>query len=103
MVEISDVIQKRILILDGALGTMIQSYHLNEEDFRGSRFRDLPGQQKGNNDLLTLSCPQVIEEIHERYLRAGADIIETNTFSSQRISMRDYSCEDICGPFNLVR
>ena len=57
MVEISDVIQKRILILDGALGTMIQSYHLNEEDFRGSRFRDLPGQQKGNNDLLTLSCP----------------------------------------------
>ena len=100
MVEISDVIQKRILILDGALGTMIQSYHLNEEDFRGSRFRDLPGQQKGNNDLLTLSCPQVIEEIHERYLRAGADIIETNTFSSQRISMRDYSCEDICRELN---
>lgn len=100
MVGISDVIKGRILLLDGALGTMIQSYHLSEEDFRGIRFKNLPGQQKGNNDLLTLTCPQVIEEIHERYLKAGADIIETNTFSSQRISMCDYSCEGICWQLN---
>lgn len=84
----------RILILDGAMGTMIQGYHLTEDDFRGDRFRDIPGQMKGNNDMLNLSCPDVIRDIHRRYLKAGADIIETNTFSSQRISEVDYHLED---------
>lgn len=85
-----DIIRQRILILDGAMGTMIQRYGLQEADYRGSRFASLPGQQKGNNDLLTLSAPHVIEEIHRKYLEAGADIIETNTFNAQRISMADY-------------
>ncbi len=71
------------------MGTMIQHYHLSEDDYRGERFRDVPGQQKGNNDLLTLTAPHIIEEIHRKYLEAGADIIETNTFNAQRISMAD--------------
>ncbi len=83
-------IQQRILILDGAMGTMIQQYPLNESDFRGERFSDIPGVMKGNNDILNLTRPDIIEDIHRKYLTAGADIIETNTFSSQRISMEDY-------------
>lgn len=100
MAEIGNIIKDRVLILDGAMGTMIQRFNLSEQDFRGTRFRHLPGQQKGNNDLLTLTCPHIIAEIHERYLKAGADIIETNTFSSQRISMQDYHCEDLCRELN---
>lgn len=89
-------IKDRILILDGAMGTMIQSYDLTERDFRGTRFRDAEGQMKGNNDILNLTRPDVILDIHRRYLKAGADIIETNTFSSQRISEADYQMEDYC-------
>lgn len=95
-------IKNRILILDGAMGTMIQHYHLSEADYRGERFRDVPGQQKGNNDLLTLTAPHIIEEIHRKYLEAGADIIETNTFNAQRISMADYHMEDLCREINLT-
>ena len=89
MKKIQDIIKERILVLDGAMGTMIQSYDLTEEDFRGC-FHLFRGQMKGNNDVLNLSRPDVILDIHRRYLRAGADIIETNTFSSQRISEADY-------------
>lgn len=96
-----ELLSQRILILDGAMGTMIQSYHLTEADFRGERFADLPGQQKGNNELLTLTRPDVIGDIHRRYLRAGADIIETNTFNAQRISMQDYHCCELCRELNL--
>ncbi len=98
---IADLAKKRILILDGAMGTMIQGYGLNEEDYRGKRFANLPGQQKGNNDLLVLTRPDVITDIHRKYLEAGADIIETNTFSAQRISMQDYHCEALCRELNL--
>lgn len=101
MESIGDIIKKRILILDGAMGTMIQQYGLTEEDFRGTDFVDLPGQQKGNNDLLTLTRPDIICEIHRKYLEAGADIIETNTFSSQTVSMADYHLESYCRKLNL--
>lgn len=101
MLQLTDVIKERILLLDGAMGTMIQAYKLTEEDFRSERFANLPGQQKGNNDLLILTRPDIISEIHTRYLQAGADIIETNTFSSQRISMADYGCEHLCRELNL--
>ena len=84
----------RILILDGAMGTMIQQYKLSEEDFRGYRYRKTPGIMKGNNDMLSITRPDVITDIHRKYLRAGADIISTNTFSSQRISQADYHLED---------
>ena len=86
---IQDIIKERILVLDGAMGTMIQTYNLQEEDFRG-KFRLFSGQMRGNNDVLCLTRPDVILDIHRRYLRAGADIIETNTFSAQRISEADY-------------
>lgn len=88
--EIGRVIKERVLILDGAMGTMIQGYGLTEDDFRGGRFADAPGIMKGNNDILNITRPDIIEDIHRKYLIAGADIIETNTFSSQRISMNDY-------------
>ena len=87
MVSIEKLVRERILILDGAMGTMIQRYNLTEEDFRGERFADIPGQMKGNNDLLCLTRPDVIQDIHRKYLMAGADIIETNTFSSTSVSM----------------
>lgn len=92
--KIEDIVRKKIMILDGAMGTMIQGYGLTEEDFRGDRFKDAPGQMKGNNDMLCLTRPDVILDIHRRYLKAGADIIETNTFSSQRVSEADYHLED---------
>lgn len=92
--SLEEVIKERILILDGAMGTMIQSYNLREEDFRGEKFAQVPGLMKGNNDILNLTRPDVVASIHRRYLEAGCDIIETNTFSSQRISMSDYHVED---------
>lgn len=101
MVDIRTVINDRVLILDGAMGTMLQRFDLTEDDFRGARFTHLPGLQKGNNDLLTLTRPDLIGDIHRRYLEAGADIIETNTFSSQRISMADYHCEHLCRELNF--
>ena len=88
------------MVLDGAMGTMIQSYHLTEQDFRGERFKDIPGQMQGNNDILVLTRPDVIKDIHSRYLEAGADIITANTFSSQRISMADYHCEHLVQELN---
>lgn len=91
--SIKDILNRRILILDGAMGTMIQRYGLTETDYRGSLFRNAPGQLKGNNDLLCLTRPDVITAIHESYLRAGADIIETNTFNATAVSMADYSME----------
>lgn len=99
---IQQLVQERILVLDGAMGTMIQQYHLTEEDFRGERFRDLPGLMKGNNDMLVLTRPDVIEDIHRKYLEAGADIIETNTFSANQISMADYHLQSHCREMNLV-
>ncbi|MDR0987990.1 MAG: methionine synthase [Prevotellaceae bacterium] len=93
---------RRILILDGAMGTMIQQYQLTETDFRGTRFGDLPGQQQGNNDLLCLSRPDLIGEIHEKYLKAGADILETNTFNANRISLQDYHAAHLVSELNLA-
>ena len=100
--QLAEETSRRILVLDGAMGTMIQSYGLSEEDFRGERFRDLPGQMKGNNDLLCLTRPDVIEDIHRKYLSAGADIIETNTFNATAISMADYGLQDYCREINLA-
>lgn len=100
--RLQDIIKERILILDGAMGTMIQHYGLTEKDFRGERFADFPGMMKGNNDLLSITRPDIISDIHRRYLDAGADIIETNTFSSQRISMADYGVENYCRELNLA-
>ncbi|MDE6349054.1 MAG: homocysteine S-methyltransferase family protein, partial [Bacteroides sp.] len=94
MNTLCSLVQERILILDGAMGTMIQQYNLTEEDFRGERFAEVPGQMKGNNDLLCLTRPDVIQDIHRKYLAAGADIIETNTFSSTRISLADYRVQE---------
>ena len=102
MQQIQDIIKERILILDGAMGTMIQQCGLTEGDFRGERFADLPGLQKGNNDLLCLSRPEVIAGIHNRYLGVGVDIIETCSFNAQRISMADYGCEHLCREINLA-
>ena len=84
------------------MGTMIQQYNLREEDFRNESFADIPGQLKGNNDLLCLTRPDVIQEIHRKYLEAGADIIETNTFSSTTVSMADYHVEDYVREINLA-
>jgi len=93
--DIRKELQKRILVIDGAMGTMIQRYELSEADFRGERFRDHGSDLKGNNDLLNITRPDVIKAIHAEYLDAGADIIETNTFSTQRISLADYHLEEL--------
>ena len=92
--SLEDIIQQRILILDGAMGTMIQKHRLQEQDYRGVKFKDHPKPQKGNNDLLSLANPGIILNIHKGYLEAGADIITTNTFNANRISMADYGMED---------
>ena len=92
---IREELEKRILVIDGAMGTMIQRYTLTEEDFRGERFKDHPCDVKGNNDLLNITRPDIIKQIHLEYLQSGADIIETNTFSTQRISMADYQMEEL--------
>lgn len=99
---IQQLITERVLILDGAMGTMIQQYNLTEEDFRGEQFAHIPGQMKGNNDLLCLTRPDVIQDIHRKYLAAGADIIETNTFSSTTISMTDYHVQEYVREINAA-
>lgn len=99
-VELDTILSKRIMILDGAMGTMIQRYKLEEKDYRGTRFADYPSPLKGNNDLLSLTQPQIIKEIHLAYLAAGADIIETNTFSATNISMADYKMESLAYELN---
>src|ERR1700691_6059884 len=91
--QLERLLRERIVILDGAMGTMIQTYGLDEAAFRGERFKDWPKDLKGNNDILNVTRPQVVEEIHRQYLEAGADIIETNTFNSQAISLADYKLE----------
>ena len=98
---IHELLKKRILILDGAMGTMIQPHKLEEKDFRGVRFKDWPRDVKGNNDLLVLTRPDVIENIHRAYLEAGADILETNTFNSNVISMADYGMESLSRELNV--
>ncbi|HYQ92876.1 MAG TPA: homocysteine S-methyltransferase family protein, partial [Candidatus Competibacteraceae bacterium] len=97
---LKELLQERILILDGAMGTMIQSYKLQEKDYRGARFKDWPWDLKGNNDLLCLTQPALIREIHTRYLEAGADIIETNSFNSTTVSMADYYLEGLVYELN---
>ena len=96
------LLRERIVILDGAMGTMIQARHLEEADYRGARFRDWPRDLKGNNDLLSLTRPDVIRDIHRQYLEAGADIIETNTFNSTSISMADYGMESLAHELNVA-
>jgi len=101
MKTLQQLLQERILVIDGAMGTMVQRYKLSEEDFRGERFRDWHKDLKGNNDLLCITRPDVIEAIHLQYLEAGAHILETNTFSAQRISMADYDMQDLCYELNV--
>ncbi|WP_340155552.1 homocysteine S-methyltransferase family protein [uncultured Winogradskyella sp.] len=101
MSNIKDELQKRILVLDGAMGTMLQQYNFSEEDFRGERFKDYPSPLKGNNDLLSLTQPKAIAEIHAKYFEAGADIVETNTFSGTTIAMADYDMEDLVYELNF--
>jgi len=98
---IKDCIQNRILVLDGAMGTMLQRYNFSEEDFRGERFKDFPLSLKGNNDLLSITQPTAIKEVHSAYFEAGADIVETNTFSGTTIGMSDYHLEDLVYELNF--
>lgn len=100
MSTIYQEIQKKILILDGAMGTMLQQYNFSEQDFRGQRFKNYPSPVQGNNDLLSLTQPQAIADIHAKYFEAGADIIETNTFSGTTIAMADYQMEDLVYELN---
>jgi len=96
------LLTQRILILDGAMGTMIQSYQLGEADYRGERFADFAHDLKGNNDLLCLTQPHIIKEIHAKYLAAGADILETNSFNATSISMADYHMEHLVPELNFA-
>jgi 5-methyltetrahydrofolate--homocysteine methyltransferase len=100
MSKITEQIKNRILVLDGAMGTMLQAYRFSEEDFRGARFEDYPTSLKGNNDLLSLTQPEAIKTIHGKYFEAGADIVETNTFSGTTIAMADYQMEDLVYELN---
>jgi len=102
MPAVQEILKKRILVLDGAMGTMIQRYKLEEKDFRGERFKDHAYELKGNNDLLAVTRPDVIKEIHAAYFEAGADIAETNTFSSTSIAQADYHLEDAVREINLA-
>jgi 5-methyltetrahydrofolate--homocysteine methyltransferase len=102
METIRDILEKRILIIDGAMGTMIQCYKLNEEDYRGERFKNWPSDLKGNNDLLSLTQPHIVKEIHKKYLEAGADIIETNTFNAQKVSLADYGMQSLAYEMNFA-
>lgn len=100
MNDIQEILKKRILVLDGAMGTMIQQYNFSEEDYRGERFQDYPTSLKGNNDLLSLTQPEIIADIHRKYFEIGADIVETNTFSSTTIAMADYNMEFLVDELN---
>jgi 5-methyltetrahydrofolate--homocysteine methyltransferase len=102
MADIRKELEKRVLVIDGAMGTMIQPYKLTEKDFRGQRFKDWHSDLQGNNDLLSITRPDVIESIHKEYLKAGADIIETNTFNANSISMADYHMEELVHELNLA-
>lgn len=100
MSKIEEAIKERILVLDGAMGTMLQRYNFSEEDFRGDRFKDFPHSLKGNNDLLSITQPEAVKEVHRQYFQAGADIVETNTFSGTTIGMADYHLEDFVYELN---
>src|SRR6202789_3096190 len=100
--SIQDRLKESILVIDGAMGTMIQRHKLEEKDYRGERFKDWPSDLKGNNDLLVLTQPAIIEGIHREYLEAGADIIETNTFNPHKISMGDYHMEALAFEINVA-
>ena len=102
MHQIQKIARDRILILDGAMGSMLQDYRLDEAGYRGARFADWPHPLKGNNDLLNLSQPQIVEEIHAKYFAAGADMVETNTFNAQTVSMADYGMESLVRELNLA-
>ncbi len=97
-----DILQKRILVLDGAMGTMIQRFKLDESQYRGERFKDFHKDIKGNNELLSLTRPDVIRDIHESYLAAGADLIETNTFGATTVAQADYDMADLAFEMNLA-
>ena len=100
MARIEEILKERILVLDGAMGTMLQRYKFQEEDFRGERFKDWEHPLQGNNDLLSLTQPEAIAEVHRKYFAAGADIAETNTFSGTTIAMADYYMEDLVYELN---
>lgn len=101
MSNIKQALQQRILVLDGAMGTMLQAYKFTEKDFRGERFKDYPSPLQGNNDLLSITQPEAIKTIHAKYFEAGADIVETNTFSGTTIAMADYNMEDLVYELNF--
>ncbi|WP_166963128.1 homocysteine S-methyltransferase family protein [Yeosuana marina] len=101
MSNIKQALQQRILVLDGAMGTMLQRYKFTEEDYRGERFKDYPSSLKGNNDLLSITQPQAIKDTHAKYFEAGADIVETNTFSGTSIAMADYNMQDLVYELNF--
>src|ERR1700758_4199979 len=98
--DIVDALAQRVLILDGAMGTMVQRFRLQEEDYRGERFRDHPTALKNNNEVLNLTQPQIIAQIHREYLAAGADIIETNTFNATAISQGDFGLQKLVAEMN---
>ncbi len=102
MSRLRDLLKERILVLDGAMGTMIQRYKLNEQDYRGERFKSWPKDVKGNNDLLSITQPGIIKSIHKQYLAAGSDIIETNTFSSTSIAQADYDMQALAHELNVA-
>ena len=102
MKDIQSLLKERIMVIDGAMGTMIQRYKLSEADYRGERFKDWPSDVKGNNDLLCLTQPHIIKAIHKEYLAAGANIIETNTFNSQKVSLADYGMQDLALEINIA-
>ena len=102
MRNITKELQKRILVLDGAMGTMLQAYKFTEKDFRGERVKDFTISLQGNNDLLSITQPQAIKEVHAKYFEAGADIIETNTFSGTTIAMADYDMQAHSRDINLA-
>ena len=101
MSTIQQELEKRVLVIDGAMGSMIQQYKLTEKDFRGKRFADWHKDLQGNNDLLSITQPQIIKTIHKEYLKAGADIIETNTFSDTTIAMADYDMQEFVYELNF--
>ena len=100
--NIEAALEQRILVIDGAMGTLIQQHKLDEKDYRGERFANWPSDLKGNNDLLSITQPRIITNIHKQYLEAGASIIETNTFNAQRISLADYGMEAFAYEMNVA-
>ncbi len=100
--DIREELKTRVLVMDGAMGSLIQEYKLTEADYHGERLKDHPNDQKGNNDILSITHPEIIKEIHTKYLEAGADILLTNTFNATQISQADYGTEDLVYEMNKV-